>query len=82
MSLKQIFKSWAVEYSFVDNEICIGLISDVIKDNLEYVTEYHHHDYALIGIFESREDAEKFGEKIRAVVSHFAERENQNAVEH
>lgn len=59
-TMNSAMKLYVLEYSLKENGTLIRTLENVIKDNIRNVRNKQPKDYLPVGIFNSREDADRF----------------------
>ncbi|SRR6266404_8032755 len=59
-TMNSAMKLYILEYSLTENGTLIRTLESVFKDNIRNVGNQQPKDYLPVGIFNSREDAERF----------------------
>lgn len=60
-----IHNTWALQYSKNDNQFSILHLSIVLEVHLECFQKKVPHDYVLLGLYPSAEDAEKMRDVLK-----------------
>src|SRR5260221_3014553 len=59
-TMNSAMKLYALEYSVIENTTHLRTWEKVLKDNVQNVRKGQSKDYLPVGVFHSREDAERF----------------------
>lgn len=62
-------KAFVVEYSVNENATLIRTLENVIRNNLHNVRNAQSKDYLPVGLFSSREEADRFVEQLIPIMS-------------
>ncbi|MDX6612755.1 MAG: hypothetical protein QOD75_1941 [Blastocatellia bacterium] len=68
-------KAFVVEYSVNENATLIRTLENVIRNNLHNVRNAQSKDYLPVGLFSSREEADRFREQLILITSTEAQSE-------
>jgi hypothetical protein len=67
-TMNSAMKLYVLEYSLTENGTLIRILGNVLKDNIRNVRNQQPKDYLPVGIFNSREDAERFRDQFLLII--------------
>jgi len=68
-TMNAAMKLFVVEYSVRENAVMIRTLENVVKDNVRNVKKALSKDYLPVGIFNSRDEADRFHATINLVLA-------------
>jgi hypothetical protein len=60
---------FVVEYSMTENTTSIRTLENVLRDNIRNVRNGMSKDYLPVGLFNSREEADRFNEQFNLIIA-------------